>query len=125
MLRVTIITNNPKVEQQEGALYYDETLMQILLRVRDLVHQNYRLLTHPLAGSIKPHQTPYKSVALFATPGAELDFDSLSAIEGAIQVTQKLMQEHHLPEWPKQIMADFALIDLDLLQSGLQSVGHL
>ena len=125
MLKVLILTNNPKVRDFEGALYYEESLFRILERARDLVHQNYRLLTHPLAGSVKPNQTPFKSIALYAEPGEALDQDSLRVIEEALGVSRLLLGDKPTPRWPENILDDFALVDFDLLQSGLASVQHL
>lgn len=124
MIHVKIITNNPDVSALPGAEYYEETLPQILERVRDLVHKHFRLLTHPLAGSIKPNETPYKSVALFPNPGTEIDLQSLQIIESAIQTVAKLLQDRATPVWNNRVRADFALIDLSLLQSGLDGLKH-
>ena len=67
--RIRIITNNPlvrdvlgeyyKVEYYEGVSYRD-----ILVKVRDLVYSGYELLTHPMAGSVKPNETMFKSIVV-------------------------------------------------------------
>ena len=112
-----IITNNPLVAAREGARFYPEaTLLEVLTMVRDLVHQNYRLITHPLAGSVKPNQTPYKSVILSAEPGHELDYTSLQLVEGSLQVAQRMLSERPLPAITPRVLADFALIDSELIR---------
>ncbi|MBQ2854822.1 MAG: GrdX family protein [Oscillospiraceae bacterium] len=67
--RIRIITNNPlvntvlsdwyKVEFHEDASYRD-----ILVMVRDMVYNGYELMTHPMAGSVKPNETMYKSIVV-------------------------------------------------------------
>ena len=63
-MKKLIVTNNPMVRErysQQYDLKYEETsFVGVLKQVRDLVHRGYRLLTHPLSGSIKPNETPYK-----------------------------------------------------------------
>jgi len=100
-----------------GAEYREESLLQVYYRVRDLVHRQYVLHTHPLAGSVKPNETPYKSVALAAEPGSSLDLQSLQLIEGAIQVAERMLRERPLPAMSPKLLADFALIDYSLMQA--------
>ena len=130
MLKLQIVTNNPEVEVLHGTSdrllisYYDEDLLSILKRVRDLVHAHHRLLTHPLSGSVKPNETPYKSVALYADPHDQIDMPSLRIIEAALRLTEVLLQGRPLPAWNASVLQDFALIDASLLKSGLDSVSH-
>jgi len=70
-----IITNNPLVERCLGAYYTvklheDCTYRDILIKVRDLVYASHTLYTHPLSGSVKPNETPYKSVVVSKVPHA-------------------------------------------------------
>ena len=61
---VVIVTNNPLVlkemEHRYSIIYKETTFDGILEQIRDLIHKGYRLLTHPLSGSVKPGETPYK-----------------------------------------------------------------
>ena len=108
----------------EGAEYADISLLEILEQVRDFVHHNYTLITHPMAGSVKPNETPYKSVALSTKPGAALDMQSLQIIEAALQLSRQLLRDRPLPVWTAQVRRDFALIDRSLLESGLEGLRH-
>lgn len=125
MKKVLIITNNPKVKAIEGAAFYEESLMQILLRVRDLVHQGHKLISHPLAGSVKPNETPYKSVILEPKPELKIDFESLRIIEGSLALSAKLIEDRPLSFRSMRMKDDYALIDFALIESGLQSLSHL
>lgn len=64
-----IVTNNKLVFEKYKDLYhivYDEsfTYLDVLEYVRDKVHEGHLLTTHPLSGSIKPNETPYKTVMI-------------------------------------------------------------
>lgn len=125
MKKVLIITNNPKVAVLSGAEFHQETLLEILTRVRNMVHNGYLLISHPLAGSIKPNETPYKSVILDPTPLATVDETSLRVIEGSMATAAKLLKDRPLKLRSQQITEDYAVIDLSLIESGLQSLSHL
>lgn len=110
-----VVTNNPKVREAfDGSdlKFIEGQYLDILLEVRDRIHKHYRLLTHPLSGSVKPNETPYKSIAI--EPCDKLDIDSLMMIENAILVHDKLMNDRLMPEWSDRILDDFMVIDLDL-----------
>lgn len=125
MKRVLIVTNNPMAREIAGAEYQETDLMTVLYRVRDLVHKGHRLISHPLAGSVKPNETPYKSVVLSSNAEPTVDFDSLRIIEGSIQVASKMLQDRPLPAWDNRVRADFQFIDHALLTSALQSLSHM
>ena len=69
-----LVTNNPLVEAQYSSrfkvVFLNTGLAGVLTHVRDCVHKGHKLLTHPLSGSVKPNETPYKSVLLSAAAGA-------------------------------------------------------
>jgi len=119
-----VVTNNPLVKESLGEsteLYYfeDDTHRDILERVRDFVHQGYRILTHPLAGSVKPWETPYRSVMITAEGEDKIDIFSLEIIEQAIYALEKLKARPVV--WSEKVLVDFQLIDLSLIQSALPS----
>lgn len=123
MLRTgMVITNNPLVLEQIGpCLAVEGGYLDVLIKVRDKVHQGYRLLTHPLAGSIKPNQTPYRSVIIGREPGA-VDFESLRLIEGSIEVARRFLRNKSTQKWDDKICREFAQIDYYLLRSALETL---
>ena len=117
-----IISNNLKVKEffekeQIELLYTDGDYKEVLYTVRDRVQLNYHLLTHPLSGSIKPNETPYKSIAV--KKEKDLDLLSLELISNAIEVYNKLQKDLKTPLWTKSILEDFMVIDLDLIKNAL------
>jgi len=117
-----IITNNPLVEKKLGEeyriLFYDISYEDILKEVRDRIYEGYLLLSHPLSGSVKPNETPYKSVMISVKKG-NLDMQSMEIIENALQAIQKfeLKSNRYKPE----VYEDFQLIDYTLIESALPS----
>ena len=117
-----IISNNLKAKEffekeQIEVLYTDGDYKEVLYTVRDRVQLNYHLLTHPLSGSIKPNETPYKSIAV--KKEKDLDLLSLELISNAIEVYNKLQKDLKTPLWTKSILEDFMVIDLDLIKNAL------
>ncbi|WDC84296.1 GrdX family protein [Caloramator sp. mosi_1] len=96
-LKPVIVTNNPLTKASLETKYEvifnpDASLLDILITVRDYVHKGHRLLTHPLMGSIKPNQTPYKSVAVSRQCFDEIDLMSLNIIEDSILKAEQLIK---------------------------------
>lgn len=117
-MNYTIITNNPMVNEKFGGrTVYDRTfsLTDVLVLARDKIHRGHRLLTHPLSGSVKPNQTPYKTVIISAEAAADTDADSLAIIEEAITMTRKLLKDAAPRAWGESTLQDFQLIDYSLI----------
>ena len=117
-MKYIIITNNSLVKEYAGekALLIDTDVLGVLIYSRDLVHKGHKLLSHPLSGSVKPNESPFKSVML-ESQADRLDFDSLSILENAIQTVEKLNKDTKIRQWPDKIVEDFKLIDLSLIKS--------
>lgn len=100
----------------------EESIFTVLNKVRDEVHKGHVLLTHPLSGSIKPFETPYKSV-LITCNGSSLDFSSLQWIEDAILKAKSFEQSDYFQGrmLTEKIKKDFQLIDYHLILSGIAS----
>lgn len=122
MKKPLLITNNQNVKEFFQNLDFTVDFVEggygeVLYKTRDYVHKNYVLLTHPLSGSIKPNETPYKSIAI--EPGNELDMFSLELIGNAIFTYEKLQHDLKTPLWREHILDDFRVIDLDLIKNAL------
>ena len=121
-MRSVIVTNNPLVRQKYGGAreiaFVDGSYMDVLTQVRDKVHQGHKLLTHPLSGSVKPGETPYKSVMIAQKRGT-MDMQSLSIIEEAIATVRKFQDK--TAGLPPRVLQDFQLVDFTLIDSALPS----
>lgn len=125
-MSVILISNNPLVKSDlnkslEYAIdieYYDIDYLEILKKVRDKIHIGHKLLTHPLSGSIKPNETPYKSIVISSSK-SNLDNNSLSIIEGSISTTVKFLNDMKTPLWSDEILKDFQIIDFTLIKNAI------
>ncbi len=125
-IKVIVISNNPGVELLDSDRFVDGSLLEVLTLARDMVHQGHQLISHPLAGSVKPNETPYKSVVLSRAAKGQVDFESLAVIEGSLRTAERMLQERPLPEYPDRVLRDFQVIDDSLLQHALSSIpGYL
>lgn len=120
-----IITNNPSVESKIKnskivVHYFDLSYLDILLKVRNMVHFGHMLLTHPIVSSIKPNAMPYKTVVL-SPKKTTTDFESLELIEKAISIAKDFLL---LPKrrTTQTIEKDLQLIDYDLIYGSIQSI---
>ena len=112
-----VVTNNPLVSLKikEGEILFFETdNLGVFKKVRDKIHLGHKLLTHPLAGSIKPWETPYRTVLLTKDKGV-LDVESLQLIEDSIEMCLKSTSKNQKDCLSESVLLDFQLIDLDLI----------
>ncbi|MCL2565492.1 MAG: GrdX family protein [Defluviitaleaceae bacterium] len=117
-----VITNNTmlkdKYDGEFDVLYHNVSLREIFVIVRDKVHAGHEILTHPMSGSVKPNETPFKTVFITKEKG-KLNMDSVSLIEGAIATCDKFVNRD-IDYGSKT--EDFQLIDLSLAESALASL---
>lgn len=115
-----IVTNNSKVfikykENYNIEFIDSESMYNVLIKTRDLLHSGYELLTHPMSGSLKSNQTPYKSILLIKNNEANLD--DILMIENAIDNYNKFLKNRVLTNWTEAIKNDFKTVDLSLISS--------
>ena len=106
------------VEYLEGKGYMD-----VLLTVRDYIQKGWRLETHPMTGSLKPNQTPYKSIMVSDLPLDQEEFYSQEmTIENSILSCRKFLEIKQTPDWSEEIRKDFMIVDLSLIEGAIQKV---
>ena len=117
-----LVSNNPLVREvlgvQQGlALDFREcSLHEILTVVRDYVHTGHLLYTHPLSGSVKPNETPYKTIVVSQkVPGMEFDH--------AQMMSDAIVRANSFPplkrRYGEEVLRDFQLIDYCLVCGAL------
>ena len=112
-----ILTNNPKIKELnlEEILYKEEGYIKILESARNLRHNNYEMLSHPLYSSIKPNETPYRTIIL--KHRNELDINSLLLIEQAIFTANKFIINDKSKTYNKEVLEDFQIVDLNIIEN--------
>lgn len=121
-----IVTNNPLVLKKHGdthnVIYKDVSYEDVLREVRDRIHEGHSMLTHPLSGSVKPNETPYKSI-MISEERRRIDEESVALIENAIHACGKF--EFKSDRYRPEVYEDFQLIDCTLIESGMASADAL
>ena len=121
-----IITNNPKIVESISGKnidisYFEKAdFMEILYKARDFIHLGYKLLTHPIVSSIKPYETPYKTIVLAYNNG-EIDLESIELIENSIELSKNFLDKPRR-KLTKNIDEDFRLIDYELINGAIESI---
>ncbi|MGY5266234.1 GrdX family protein [Paraclostridium bifermentans] len=121
-----IITNNPMVQENvtdKEVVMLDTDYIGTLKECRDLVHKGYELLSHPLYGSVKPNETPYRTVII--KKGKSLDTNSLNLIEEAIETAEKFKNNKSTPMWTEKVLDDFRVIDFDIMRNTIQRIQYV
>ena len=122
-----VVTNNPLVRDHLPAddltlEWVDGEYEEVLKVVRNRIHQGYQLLTHPLAGSVKPYETPYRTVLLSPTP-SNLHLPSLGVLEQAFTLLASFKGKdgslHSLRTYREEHLPDLQLVDYDLLKNAI------
>lgn len=127
-MKSIIITNNRDVnekfkERMEVVFLEDKDYLDVLYFVRGKVHDGHKLLTHPLSGSIKPNETPFKSIMITKEIG-DLDTDGLMMVEESILTAKKFLNNKPTPNWTERGLIDFRVIDLSLMENVIDKLGH-
>lgn len=115
-----LVTNNGRAASQYessfGEIYLLTTYEEVLIKTRDLIYSHYKLLTHPQASSLKPNQTPYRSILLYSE-GNRDNMDDIQLIEEAIGAFEKWSAVKRLPKYDEKILYDYQTIDLSMIEN--------
>ena len=119
-----LITNNPKfIEENLKDIeieYLDMSYIDILRKIRDYVHENWEIVTHPLYGSVKPNETIYRTIVL--KENNSLDITSVNLISEAILTFKKFRNNREVPQWTDRVKDDFSVIDHDLIINAINRI---
>ena len=130
MKKFILLSNNPLVKRKlnDGllgeniniSLKFCNNLDEVMIETRNLIHKGYNLISHPLAGSVKPAQNPYRSIIVEEDKG--LNYESLNTIENAIQKLKQFQKNKVEKNYPSDILEDYQVIDHSLISSGINSL---
>lgn len=123
-----IVSNNPMCLAKYGGRVSVELLengsyLEVLLKVRDYLHKGWKLETHPMTGSLKPNQTPFKSIMISNHPLDQDEFyNQEMIIENGIEACRKFLSIRKTPDWPESLLEDFQIVDLSLIEGAIQRI---
>ena len=119
-----IISNNPDIEAlvpksfsftgMEGS-----PAKAVLTAARDRIHLGAKLLAHPMAGRLRPNETPYRTVVLEETEGL-LDLSSFEIIEYCLAEEKKY--ESSRKKYDEPLLPDLRFINCEILKSILEEL---
>lgn len=116
-----IVSNNPLVrdtyQDKYNVEYFDVNYVDLLNKVKNYCEEGHKILSHPLSGSVKPKETPYKSVLVSKNKG-EIDINSLRIIINSLDSCDKFDK---INNGNNQADKDFQLVDCSLISSALES----
>jgi len=122
MKKNLIITNNKRVvEEYQGNFEVDFVegyLLDVLKKARDYVHMGAKLISHPLAGSIKPNETIYKSIVVEMGSNS-IDVASVELIENSILAAERMIREKPFSKFSEKILRDLEYIDFLIVKNAL------
>lgn len=122
-VNVLLVTNNARiVPHVSSSRFIEGTAQDVFIAARDLVHQGWRLLTHPLYGNFRPLQQPFRSVLLQnpSLSSASVDMDSLELLEKALAfyVLPKEASAANA-RFASNTLEDLAFLDMELMKESL------
>lgn len=117
--KAILVTNNDRVYDKykdKLSCVYTESYEDTLIKVRDYVYNRHKLLTHPQASSLKPNQTPYRSVVVY--PAYEDNTQDILLIEKCIEVFNSWQSIAKTPSnYKENVREDFKTIDLSVIDN--------
>ena len=116
-----LITNNPLVVRCMGDCYPIEFVeggyRDVLVKARDMVYIGHTLYTHPLAGSVKPNETVYRSIAVSKNPHA-FSQEQAEMMSNSIMVSDKFLPKKSM--LTDELLKDFQLVDYTLIAGAME-----
>lgn len=133
MTKYLMVTNNPKINEtykddfEMDYIEYDPDVGYkiVLETARKYIHKGgYKLETHPLSGSVKPNETPYKSIILSIKKDPKLDMDGLLIMEDSVATFDKFKKDKSLPLYNDKTLDDCQEIDYSLISGAIERLPY-
>lgn len=114
-----IITNNPLVKNEyDNAKYINGSFLDVLISIRNMIHNGHVLISHPLGASVRMLFSPYRSIVVGERVG-DINLFSLEIIENSIINYRKHMENRDVDY---KNAHDYSIVDKELLISTLKNV---
>lgn len=115
-----LVTNNDRAAEKFQGQVMEVCLLntykEVLEKARDYIHTHHKLLTHPQASSLKPNQTPYRTILLYSE-GDNNNAGDVMLIEEALSAFEKWNEIKRVPEYDDKIAYDYKTIDLSMIEN--------
>jgi len=118
--KAILITNNDRVYEKYKevlTVVLADSYEEVLIKTRDMVYDRHILLTHPQASSLKPNQTPYRSVVVYPK-GEEDNTNDILLIEKCLETYYQWQEIAPTPRrYEDRVAYDFKTIDLSVIDN--------
>lgn len=119
--RIAVVTNNPLLKEEDEVLFVEGTFRDVLVKVRDLVYEGHKLVTHPLFASSRMMFSPFRTVIVGERQEKPSEFEC-QIIENSIQSYDiATAHRNRQPEHDD----DYAFLDQSLYQAALEELEQL
>ncbi|MCR4804967.1 MAG: GrdX family protein [Clostridia bacterium] len=124
-MKASIISNNVDIEDLLPSAFSVTFLpgapaREVLRAARDRIHLGAKLLAHPMAGRLRPNETPYMTVFLKEADGVPLDLPSLEIIEYCLAEDAKYANAGK--KYDEAMLPDLRFIGRELAESTLKEL---
>jgi len=118
-MKYLIVSNNPLVKEEfEHCLLIEGSVLDVLIKVRDLVYNGMKLASHPLGASVRMLYSPYRSVVVEKEKDKGDNFYA-EVIENSIISYKKHTVMRNVDEKNSR---SYALMDKELLYSAFENL---
>ena len=125
--KVVLVTNNSKAAEKYKDIFdvhVEKDYESVLLKTRDLVYTGFSLLTHPQASSLKPNQTPVRSVLLYPQRDGDQHGRDCLLAEDVLHVYWQWQEIAPTPDdYREAVRNDFETIDLSMIDGAAGKLG--
>ena len=122
-MKYFVLTNNPMVREKvapgKKVVFERGDMRHLFEEAQGYVARGHRLLTHPLSGSVKPGETPYKSMLMAADAAPGVDANSCRLLANALDACGKFADKTHL--YNEKTLHDLQIVDYSLLEGAITS----
>ena len=109
------------MEDGEDVVFVEGTFRDVLIKVRDMVHTGYELISHPLFASSRMMFSPYRTVVLGSKRDVSPQIECQIIEDSIISYDKLTARRNPQPEHN----GDYAKVDLSLYEATLEEISML
>jgi hypothetical protein len=121
-----VISNNPAVGKIKRAktkiCLVEGDCLAVLYQAFSIAASGYTLLSHPLAGSIKPEDNYYRSIVFSAEPKDQVDLIHLRLLDKCLLKLEERQNARISSERLALYTQDLQIMDIEFLNSALNAL---
>lgn len=113
-----ILTNNPRVKSNyENTIFIQGTYEDVLIKARNMAHEGYEIISHPIGASIRMLYSPYRSI-IIGEQKEQLNPYHIEVIESSMMNYKNIMKDR---KEDVDNAKDYSVIDEELLKASIEA----